>query len=124
MLPRSNRRYPSVDAPVEQLPPSSDGFQFNSDPRDEDYRPDVDERLVVVEPFFVVTARRLTLSTTHSQKRKAKELDPRDGRCMLSNEREPSCSVEVCHLLARATKSKIVSFTIIINSIHCFLNTL
>jgi hypothetical protein len=89
--------------------PSSDPPPFNSDPRDEDYRPDVEQRLASVEQFFTGTSRRLTSSTTHSQKRKAKELDPRDGRCMLSNEREPSCSVEVCHLLARATKPGILT---------------
>ena len=47
--------------------------------------------------------------TSQGQKAKAKQADPKEGCCLISDETSPQCAIQVCHLIARATDDPTVS---------------
>lgn len=60
--------------------------------------------------LLVPRLRRIIRShTAASELRKARESDPKHGCCMISNESDPSCSIEKCYLVPRSTPEQLVS---------------
>jgi hypothetical protein len=94
---------------VQDLEEMSSELTILSDSDDADYNPGVEDHQMSMEALFIPHLRRSTMSTTASEKQKARESDPKGGRCLVSNERDPSCAIEVCHLLPKATGKKDVS---------------
>lgn len=98
-------------SPVQPEEMSSD-LPSLSDPEDADYHPGINDHpriASLLDVMLVPQSRRITMSTTPSEKQKARESDPKDGRCLVSNESDPSCAIEVCHILPKATGAELVS---------------
>jgi hypothetical protein len=110
--PMSNR-YPSLEPDAQIF--SEDSSIFQSDQRDDDYNPLVEHRQSTAQTgmsvLFTSQIRRTVLSTAASQKLRARNSDPKEGRCILSNEGDPSCSIEVAHILPKATGFQTVNLS-------------
>ena len=88
---------------------SDDDVPSANEDHSADYHPDVEHREALAVYFSPRTRRITGSNTAASQQRRAREADPRDGRCMISNECDPPCCIQVCHILPKATSNLTVS---------------
>ena len=113
LMSHSSERLRSNLDDIEELrEESSSSDAMSDDAADSPFRPsNSPDQNVTGTPKSRV---RFGSSISEARKIAAREADPNDGRCLITNEASPSMAIQAAHVVPRASKSALVRFTVVI----------